>query len=62
MSPGEDDGHFEEPLDYFYWEREVAPVPGLPDIYRITVWVHRKDEPARQGLSLVGFAYGATLE
>ena len=58
LGPGVSDGHFEEPLDNILWEREVGAVPGLPGIFRITVWVHREGEPARQGLNLVGFAYG----
>lgn len=57
LEPGVKDGRFDEPLDDMAWEREVTPMPGLPDLYRVRVWVHPHGSPPRQGLSLLGFSY-----
>lgn len=60
ISAGVRTGRFDEPLDDVGWETEIAPVPGLPGLFRVQVWVHREDEPARQGLTLQGFIYRET--
>lgn len=57
LSPGVRSGRFAEPLDDLGWEREVAPVPGLPGLYRVRVWIHRIGDRPRQGLTLTGFSY-----
>lgn len=57
LALGEDKGTYEPPLDFLAWETEVSALPGLPGLYRVQVWIHRVDRPARQGLTLQGFAY-----
>ena len=54
FSQGTTSGEFDEPLEYLRWEREITPVPALPNIYKIQVWVNNQDRPVRQGVTLYG--------
>jgi len=57
LTDGVEKGTFDEPLDNLAWERQVMPVSILKGLYKIVIRVHRVGEPARQGLTLEGFAY-----
>lgn len=53
-------GRFEQPLDSLGWEAEISPMPVLPGLFKVQVWVHPVDRPPRQGVTLQGFAYRVT--
>ena len=57
LEPGVESEAFPEPLDYLSWEREISPVPNLPGLFKVQVWVYRDGQPSREGLTLTGFAY-----
>ncbi|MEW6262532.1 MAG: prepilin-type N-terminal cleavage/methylation domain-containing protein [Thermodesulfobacteriota bacterium] len=57
LSPGIKEAAFEGLGDRIEWMREVTPAPGFPGLYRVQVWVYRTGRPAREGVTLLGFAY-----
>jgi prepilin-type N-terminal cleavage/methylation domain-containing protein len=60
FSQGTTKDKFDEPLDYLGWEREISPVPNLPNLYKIQVWVNSQDRPIRDGVTLYGLVYRET--
>jgi len=60
LNLGIQSGRFEQPLDSLGWEAEVSPMPVLPGLFKVQVWVHPVDRPPRQGVTLEGFAYRGT--
>ncbi|MFH1139340.1 MAG: prepilin-type N-terminal cleavage/methylation domain-containing protein [Pseudomonadota bacterium] len=57
-----DYGDFKEPLDFLKWQRDSMAVPGLPGLHRVTVFVQRKEQKEREGVTLETFIYRPTGE